>query len=652
MKYLVHSMLIIVLAQPSFAQTTQLEPVSFSKVTINDAFWKPKLDKIANVTLPVCIQQTEVETGRIRNFEKASRRQGETHEGIYYDDSDVYKALEAIAYSLSNKADLDLERKADDWISKIAAAQEKDGYINTFYTLTGLNKRWQDMDKHEAYCAGHLIEAGVAYFHTTGKRILLDVGIRMADHIYSQFYENNIPWVVGHQEIELALVKLYKTTQEEKYLELSDWLLAQRGHGHGKGAIWDNPHWGPKYAQDDVPVKEQKEITGHAVRAMYLYTGAADVAVAKNDTGYMNAMKTVWEDVVYRNMYITGGIGSSGSNEGFSVDYDLPNENAYSETCASVGMVFWNQRMNALEGNAKYIDILERSLYNAALDGLSLTGDSFFYGNPLASRGQHSRRAWFGTACCPSNISRLVASVGDYIYATSKNTLWLNLFIGNQTTFTLNNTQVPISIQTTYPLEGDVNILLKPEKKVRFTLKLRVPGWATDQPVPGDLYSFIDKAKNPVALMVNGKQVKAEIQNGYLVLDREWKKGDQVTYILPMEARILRSRAEVTANKGRIAVQRGPLVYCVEGADNDGKAWNILIPENAVFTAKPAVIKNEKIVALETQGTVLEITEDGHSVQPITKTITAVPYYTWANRGQHEMQVWLPTKIQEIKINY
>jgi uncharacterized protein len=354
-------LLIIFNPETTFSQSelVRLTPVSFSQVTITDSFWKPKLEKVANTTLQVCIQQTEVETGRIRNFEKAARRANEKHEGIYYDDSDVYKALEAIAYSLKNHSDAELEAKADEWIDKIAAAQEDDGYINTFYTLTGLENRWKDMDKHEAYCAGHLIEAGVAYFQTTGKRKLLDVGIKMADHIDQQFRQSNTPWVVGHQEIELALVKLYKVTNEEKYLELSDWFLDQRGRGHGVGAIWSNPHWGPKYAQDDVPVKDQKEITGHAVRAMYMYTGAADVGAAKKDDGYMDAMKTVWEDVVHRNMYITGGIGSSGSNEGFSVDYDLPNERAYSETCASVGMVFWNQRMNSLEGDSKYVDVLE-----------------------------------------------------------------------------------------------------------------------------------------------------------------------------------------------------------------------------------------------------------------------------------------------------
>lgn len=630
----------------------RLEPVSFSQVTITDSFWKPKLEKVANTTLQVCIQQTEVETGRIRNFEKAARRVNEKHEGIYYDDSDVYKALEAIAYSLKNHSDADLEAKADEWIDKIAAAQEEDGYINTFYTLTGLENRWKDMDKHEAYCAGHLIEAGVAYYQTTGKRKLLDVGIKMADHIDQQFRQSNTPWVVGHQEIELALVKLYKVTNEEKYLELSDWFLDQRGRGHGVGAIWNNPNWGPKYAQDDVPVKDQKEITGHAVRAMYMYTGAADVGAAKKDDGYMNAMKTVWEDVVHRNMYITGGIGSSGSNEGFSVDYDLPNERAYSETCASVGMVFWNQRMNSLEGDSKYVDVLERSLYNAALDGLSLKGDNFFYGNPLASNGQHSRRAWFGTACCPSNISRLVASVGDYIYATSEKTIWVNLFIGSTTTFQMGKVEVPFEMSTNYPLDGEITIAMNPQKKTQYALKMRLPGWAKEEAVPGGLYQFEGKSKQTYAVMLNGRPVPHNLENGYITIDRKWGKGDVITYKLPMEVRKIRSRNEVEANRDRIALQRGPMVYCVEGADNGGKAWNIVVPENSIFEAIEYRVLEEKVMAIQGEVNVMTVAEDGNSVLTQKQKITAIPYYTWANRGANEMQVWLPTKVKELKVNY
>jgi len=648
------STLLTILWTAAMAQTDliQLEPVSFSQVTITDNFWKPKLDKVATTTLQACIHQTEEVTGRIRNFENVANNKNAKHEGIYYDDSDVYKALEAIAYSFKNKPDAALEKKADDWIELIAAAQEPDGYINTFYSLTGLENRWKDMDKHEAYCAGHLIEAGVAYFQTTGKRKLLDVGIKMADHIDERFRKSNTPWVSGHQEIELALVKLYKLTDEKKYLELSDWFLEQRGHGHGVGAIWNNPHWGAKYAQDDIPVKDQKEISGHAVRAMYLYTGAADVAAAKNDDEYMHAMKTVWEDVVFRNMYITGGIGSSGSNEGFSVDYDLPNESAYSETCASVGMVFWNQRMNLLEGESKYIDVLERSLYNAALDGLSLEGSHFFYGNPLASNGQHSRREWFGTACCPSNISRLVASVGDYIYAKTDNSVWVNLFIGSKSNFHIDNVEVPIEMTTNYPLDGLVNITMNPVKKVKYSLNLRLPGWAKEDPVPGDLYTFKDQSKEKFNVLLNDKSVNFKEKNGYVIIDREWKKGDKIQYTLPMEVKRVVSRDEVLANKDRIAIQRGPLVYCVEGVDNDGSAWNILMPDNANFEVIEFNILDEKVMAIKTEMSVFKISEDGSKIITEKKKVITVPYYTWANRGQNEMQVWLPTKIKELKINY
>lgn len=613
---------------------TVLEAHSFSQIKITDSFWKPKLEKVAKSALPASIYQTEINTGRIRNFEKAGRKQGEAHEGIYYDDSDVYKALEAIAYSLQNIPDAALEQKADEWIAKIASAQEPDGYINTFYSLTGLDKRWQDMEKHEDYCSGHLMEAGVAYFQATGKHQLLDVAIKMADHIDTQFRQANKPWVSGHEEIELALVKLYKVTKEDRYLQLADWFLDQRGRGYGKGAIWDKPEWGPKYAQDDVPVKDQKEITGHAVRAMYLYTGAADVAATKNDPGYMKAMKTVWEDVVYRNMYVTGGIGSSGSNEGFSVDYDLPNENAYSETCASVGMVFWNQRMNLLEGQSQYIDVLERSLYNAALDGLSLTGDRFFYGNPLASSGQHFRKEWFGTACCPSNISRLVASVGDYIYAKNESGIWVNLFIANQTEFDLSGEKVRVEMKTNFPWDGKVELEVNPTTDKRFTVNIRIPGWIEENPVPGKLYNFLQKEETNFTLLINGEKATFRQENGYAVLDRAWKKGDRITYELPLEIRQLQSRPEVLANSDRIAIQRGPLVYCVEGADNEGKVLQLALGSNPNFTTKDYRILDENVQAIEFQAI------DGQT----PKTVTAIPYYTWANRGQNEMMVWIPKK--------
>lgn len=630
--------------------TRKLEPVNFSQVTITDSFWKPTLDKVATTTLQACIYQTEVKTPRIRNFEKVARNKNEKHEGIFYDDSDVFKALEAIAYSLKNHPDPELEKKADEWIDKVAAAQLEDGYINTYYTLGRLNERWTDMSMHEDYNGGHLIEAAVAYYQVTGKRKLLDVAIRFADHFDSQFGPGKKHWVTGHQELELALVKLYHVTQDKKYLAMAHWLLEERGHKYAKGYTWTE--WkDTAYAQDVVPVREQKEITGHAVRAMYMYTGAADVAALTGDEGYMKAMQTVWEDVVHRNMYLTGGIGSSGSNEGFSVDYDLPNEQAYCETCASVGMVFWNQRMNLLTGNSQFIDVLERSLYNGARDGLSLSGDRFFYGNPLASDGRHYRREWFGTACCPANIARMVASLGDYIYGYSAQGLWVNLFIGSNTNVQIGKQQVPVEMSTNYPWDGNIKIAFQPKTKTRFKLHVRIPGWVQGEAVPGDLYVFEDKTAAPVTLNLNGKTIPVKIENGYAVIEREWKKGDLVELILPMDVKRIVAKADVKQDEGRVALQRGPLVYCVEGADNEGQAWNFVLPDKAAFKTQFQKDLLEGITTIQFEAPTLGVAPDGLSVTTATKTITAIPYYAWCNRGKNAMQVWLPKKITEVKIN-
>ncbi len=627
----------------------ETKAVSFSQVNITDNFWKPKIETVATVTVPVCINQTEVKTPRIRNFEKVARRQGEKHEGIYYDDSDVYKALEAMAYSLKNHPDTELEKKADEWIDKIAAAQEPDGYINTYFSLTGLQNRWTDMEKHEDYCAGHLMEAAVAYNNTTGKRKLLDVAIRLANHIENTFPKQNRPWVSGHQEIELALVKLFRATNDKRYLDLSDWFLQQRGHGFGKGLIWDK--WkDPAYCQDAVPVKEQKEITGHAVRAMYLYTGAADVAAAKNDPGYIASMKTVWEDVVLRNMYLTGGIGSSGRNEGFTVDYELPNKDAYCETCASVGMVFWNQRMNLLTGESKYVDVLERSLYNGALDGLSLSGDRFFYGNPLASEGGESRREWFGTACCPSNISRLIASLGDYIYAQSSDAIWINLFVGSNTTLQTENSKIWVQQESNYPWDGSIVIRVSPDRKTKHKLKIRIPGWAQNIPAPGNTYQYLVPDNTPVQLALNGKQLTYKMENGYAVIEREWSKGDVVNLTLPMEVRKVIANDQVKEDIGRVALERGPLVYCVEHADNGGQAMNFILPDNAQSTIQFEASLLGGVVTIQSDVSIFKVSTDGSNIETIKGKIKAVPYFSWANRGEGEMQVWMPRKAQAVLV--
>ena len=583
-----------------------IEQIDFSHVKINDNFWSPRLSKHVSATLPVCIDQIENQTGRIRNFENAAKGEGE-HSGIFFDDSDVYKALEGMAYSLINNPDPELEKKADEWIDKFAAAQQPDGYINTFYTLTGLDKRWTNMDKHEMYCAGHMIEAGVAYYQATGKRKLLDVCIRMTDHMMSQFGPGKRHWVPGHEEIELALVKLYQTTQEQKYLDFAYWLLEERGHGHG--TMGDEGKWDPVYYQDIVPVRRLTDISGHAVRCMYLYCGMADVAALKN-TGYIAAIDRLWDDVVHRNMYITGGIGSSRDNEGFTEDYDLPNLDAYCETCASVGMVLWNQRMNQLTGDSKYIDILERSLYNGALAGISLGGDRFFYVNPLESKGDHHRQEWYGCACCPSQLSRFLPSIGNYIYASSDDALWVNLYIGNTGQIRIGETDILLTQETDYPWDGSVKLTISTSQPLEKEIRLRIPNWC-----------------KTYDLSINGKRINVSEKKGYAVI-KDWKSQDVIALDMDMPVEIVAADPHVKENFGKRAIQRGPLVYCMEEIDNPEYFDQIQLSPSTTFqTAFVSDILNG-IKTIKTNGR--------------AQSATFIPYYAWDNRKAGKMRVWIP----------
>ena len=584
-----------------------IEQIDFSHVKINDNFWSPRLSKHVSATLPVCIDQIENQTGRIRNFENAAKGEGE-HSGIFFDDSDVYKALEGMAYSLINNPDPELEKKADEWIDKFAAAQHPDGYINTFYTLTGLDKRWTNMDKHEMYCAGHMIEAGVAYYQATGKRKLLDVCIRMTDHMMSQFGPGKRHWVPGHEEIELALVKLYQTTQEQKYLDFAYWLLEERGHGHG--TMGDEGKWNPVYYQDIVPVRQLTDISGHAVRCMYLYCGMADVAALKNDTGYIAAMDRLWDDVVHRNMYITGGVGSSHDNEGFTEDYDLPNLDAYCETCASVGMVLWNQRMNQLTGDSKYIDVLERSLYNGALAGISLGGDRFFYVNPLESKGDHHRQEWYGCACCPSQLSRFLPSIGNYIYASSDDALWVNLYIGNTGQIRIGETDILLTQETDYPWDGSVKLTISTSQPLEKEIRLRIPNWC-----------------KTYDLSINGKRINVSEEKGYAVI-KDWKSQDVIALDMDMPVEIVAADPHVKENFGKRAIQRGPLVYCMEEIDNPVYFDQIQLSPSTTFqTAFASDILNG-IKTIKTNGR--------------AQSATFIPYYAWDNRKAGKMRVWIP----------
>lgn len=599
------------------AQHYSVQPVPFNQINIHDSFWTPRLEAHAHHTLETCIAQTQDSTERINNFKKAAGLKEGKHIGIYFDDSDVYKAMEGIAYSLINNPDPAHEALLDRWIGLIAQSQQPDGYLNTYYTLNYPDQRLTDMEKHELYCGGHMIEAAIAHHRATGKSTFLNVAIKFADFLDQTFGPGKRHWVTGHEEVELALVKLYHETQNKKYLDLSHWLLEERGHGYGVGGIWNSKDMGPQYCQDDVPVSDISEIKGHAVRAMYLFTGMADVAAEKELPAYIAALERVWDDVVLRNMYITGGIGSSGHNEGFTQDYDLPNKEAYCETCASIGMVLWNNRMNLLSKDAKYVDVMERCMYNGVLSGISLKGNLFFYVNPLESEGNHHRQRWFGCACCPSNVSRFIPSIGNYIYMTGEKEIFVNLYIGSDSKIKLGTNEVELTQKTSYPWSGKVQLRVKPNSAATFALNMRVPGWC-----------------KKYSIAVNGKIIpSSELENGYLKIDRLWKAGDEVALNLEMPVEVVAADPRVKQNAGKRAIQRGPLVYCAEQADN--KKMNLdqvaLKPTNQ-FNSKPAkgLLKNMTLLETMVQG----------------QHLTFIPYFAWDNREAGKMKVWIDYQDQ------
>ncbi len=614
------------------APLLKLRPVPFNDVQIHDSFWSPRQEVNRTASLPLNFEMLE-KSGNIRNFELAAARAVSGFTGPVFMDSDLHKALEAASYSLASHPDPALEKRLDEIVAKLAAAQLADGYLDSYYIVKEPGRRWTNLrDNHELYCAGHMIEAAVAHFRATGKTNFLTVATRLADHIGSVFGPGKRMGYPGHPEIELALVKLWRATGEKRYLELARFFIENRGakffatEHHTPLAEYDGAYW-----QDDVPICDHRTIKGHAVRAAYLLSGATDVAGETGNQALLKMINRVWRNTTERNMYITGGIGPSASNEGFTHDYDLPNLTAYQETCASVALAQWNHRLALLYGDARFADVFERSLYNGVLAGVSLDGQRFFYVNPLESAGLHHRSPWFGCACCPPNVARTLASLGGYAYALSDDALWVNLYIQGSARATLNGRKVTLNVETDYPWDGKV--VLKPhlEQTAKFDLRLRIPGWC-----------------HGATVAVNGRNVsEPTTDRGYIVVGREWKGGDVVELNLPMPVQKIAANPNVQADAGRLAIQRGPLVYCLEACDQAEPLANLVLPRGAELKAEKAkdllggvvVVKGCAETAPEQDWTNALY----QAIPPSSRVpITAIPYYAWDNRKPGPMKVWLP----------
>lgn len=642
------------------------QAAEMTNVAIRAGFWLPRFETNRIVTVQTDFRKSE-ETGRINNFVAAGNRDGHGFRGIPFDDSDVYKIIEGAAYTLSTHPDPELEKYLDDLIGNIAKAQERDGYLYTARTLGfnyGTNEqgkvnygmmgptRWSNVSSsHELYNVGHMYEAAVAYFQVTGKRTLLDVAIRSADLIDRTFGlgATQIKDPPGHEEIELALCKLYRVTGEGRYLALAKTLLDLRGRKDLRRT------WGADL-QDHRPVLEQTEAIGHAVRAGYLYCGMADVAALSGDSSYMKAIDVIWQNVVSRKLHLNGGIGAyrhvnyadkslGGAGEAFGDDYDLPNEEAYLETCAAIANALWNQRMFLMHGDSKYVDVMERTIYNGFLSGISLGGDEFFYPNPLASAGAYERSKWFGCSCCPVNIVRFIPQIAQFAYARRDDAAYVNLFVASDAKLPLASGVVRLSQETEYPWSGAVRITVKPEADgAKFALNVRVPGWCTGRPVPSDLYvQTVPGSLADFSVKVNGKAFSFTPEKGYCSISRAWKKGDVVEVSMNMPVKRIKAHDAVKQDHGRLAVERGPILYCAEGVDNDERVLDAVVAADAIFSPTTCDILGNAYPALSVPAISVVTKQNSSMLQTERRTLKLIPYFAWCHRGAGEMQTWFPT---------
>ena len=651
MKYVLSAALAVCAAGIAFAQPEShgypIDPVPFTSVSVSDPFWSPRLQASREVTIPLAFSKCE-ETGRYQNFIRATQPCDTFKvEGFPFDDTDVYKTIEGASYLLQTYPDPALESYIDSVLVLVAAAQEPDGYLNTSYTMNPAHPhrwmgpgRWDAVEvlSHEFYNLGHMVEGAVAHYRATGKRNFLDIAIRYADCVSRAIGdgEGQRALVPGHQIAEMALAKLYLATGDKKYLDQAKFFLDKRGYTSRKDA----------YSQAHKPVVEQDEAVGHAVRAAYMYAGMADVAALTGDTAYIAAVGRIWDNIVGKKLYITGGIGARHDGESFGDAYELPNLEAYCETCAAIGNVYVNHRLFLLHGDSKYYDVLERTLYNGLISGVSIDGGRFFYPNPLASEGQHQREPWFGCACCPSNICRFIPSLPGYLYAVKGRDVYANLYIGGTAKLNVGGRDVTLSQSGDYAGTGRQTITVDANKAGRFTLKLRIPGWARDIVAPGGLYAFVGNAGG-YTVKVNGEEVAGALDKGYLAIDRKWKKGDRVELEFPMEPRFVAARPEVEADRGRLAVQRGPLVYCAEWPDNDfafGAA--VVNPEMPMTIRSSDMLGGVTIIDVPAQ---LVERRDGRLGLSDVK-IAMIPYYAWAHRGKGKMAVWLAAEPSAVAL--
>lgn len=656
----------LLLTVTAFAQKKDypITSVPFTSVKLTDKFWLPRIQTNHTVTIPASFERCKT-TGRIKNFEMAAARSGKFCTVYPFDDTDIYKTIEGASFSLSLIPDKKLELYIDSLIQIIGSAQEPDGYLYTARTINPQNvhhwlgkERWEKEREHshELYNAGHLYEAAAAHYLATGKKNLLSIALKNADLVCSVFGPDKKHVAPGHEVVEMGLVKLYRITGKAEYLNTAKFFIEERGH-FKYDSLSKDPYKNGSYWQDHKPVIQQDEAIGHAVRAGYLYAAMADVAALTDDKDFLNAIDKIWNNVVQKKIYVQGGVGAVGDGERFGGNYELPNATAYNETCAAIANVYWNQRMFQLHGESKYIDILEKSLYNGLLSGVGMDGKSFFYTNAMEIKRhfkhgdmEAERAGWFTCSCCPTNVTRLIPSIPGYMYALKENNVYINLFATSTSTLTLNSKKVTITQQNNYPWEGNLLFTVDPASATAFTIHIRIPGWAQGQAMPSDLYAFEDTTTKKIVININGKPTEYNMENGYAVITKTWKKGDQIRLTLPMTVEKIISNEKVVNNKGKVALQFGPLIYCFESPDNSRATSNLIVPQNTSFTPTYQSALLNGVMTLQGNGLAVIVDPDKNTVTTKAQTITAIPYYSWAHRGKGEMAVWVPQKVSGIEI--